>query len=178
MNNVLKEVQAERDRQEAKWGEQNHADGTGPDHFFLGKGLGAPATFEYLRDRATEITDYHAKIGRITYTDIFLEEVFEAVAETDQDKLREELIQVAAVAVAWVQKIDRDKVRVPRKSKYLPGDLVMMHVTGESWADYNGCHGVVTYGPDESGGWQVAAASGGLRCVDEELTMITRREDR
>lgn len=178
MNNVLKEVQQERERQEAQWGEQNHADGSGPDHFFLGKGLDAPATFGYLRDRATEITDSHEKIGRITYTDIFLEEVFEAVAETDQDKLREELIQCAAVAVAWVEKIDRDKVRTPRKAQYLPGDLVMLHITEKSFAEYNGCHGVVTYGPDDSGGWQVTASVGSLRCVADELTMITRREDR
>lgn len=178
MNGVLKEVQAERERQESKWGQQNHADGTGPDHFFLGKGLDTPSTFEYLRDRATWITDSNSKIGRLTYADIFLEEVFEALAETDQEKLREELVQVAAVAVAWVQKIDRDKVRSPRKHQYLPGDLVAIHVSDDMFKEYNGCHGVVTYGPDESEGWQVSASVGSLRCVADELTMITRREDR
>lgn len=178
MNSVLKEVQAERERQDAKWGEQNHADGTGSQHFFLGKGLGAPATFGYLRDRATWITDSNAKVGRITYADIFLEEVFEAMAEDDQGKLREELVQTAAVAVAWIEKIDRDKVRLPRKSQYLPGDLVSLHITEVSFAEYNGCHGVVTYGPDEGGGWQVSSASGSLRCMSDELTLITRREDR
>jgi hypothetical protein len=178
LKHVLKEIQQERERQDAKWGEQNHADGTGAQHFFLGKGLGAPATFAYLRDRATWITDSNATVGRITYADIFLEEVFEAMAEDDQDRLREELVQTAAVAVAWIEKIDRDKLRVPRKSKYLPGDLVLISVSETSFAEYNGCHGVVTYGPDESGGWQVTASVGSLRCVDEELTMITRREDR
>lgn len=177
-NTVLKEVAAERQRQEAKWGEQNHADGTGPDHIFLGKGLDAPSSYSYLRERATWITDNNATAGRLTYADIFLEEVFEAVAETDQVKLREELIQVAAVAVAWVEKIDRDKVRPERKAQYLPGDLVAMHVTGEYFKEFNGCRGVVTYGPDDSEGWIVSAADRGIRCTADELTMITRREDR
>lgn len=178
INSVLKEVQAERERQEAKWGEQNHANGTGPGQYFLGKGLSAPATFGYLRDRATEIMDNHVDVGRLTYTDILLEEVFEAVTESDPDKLREELVQVAAVAVAWVEKIDRDNVRPKRKHEYLPGDLVSISVTDSFCKEYNGCHGVVTYGPDDQGGWQVTASVGTLRCVSDELTMITRREDR
>ena len=178
IDSVLEEVQAERDRQEEKWGEQNHADGSGPHHFLLGKGLDTPSTYEYLRERATWITDSNAKNGRLTYTDILLEEVFEAIAETDQEKLREELIQVAAVAVAWVQKIDRDKFRPARKHEYLPGDLVTIHVQGEYFKKYNDRHGVVTYGPDSEMGWQVTCAEGTLRCVADELTMITRREDR
>ena len=177
-DSVLKEVAAERQRQEAKWGEQDHADGTGPRHFFLGKGLDAPATYGYLRDRATEITDSNANNGRITYADIFLEEVFEALAETDQDKLREELVQTAAVAVAWVEKIDRDKVRPARKCQYLPGDLVSLHISGEYFKEYDGRHGVITYGPDESGGWQVSSAPGTIRAMSDELTMITQRENR
>ena len=34
------------------------------------------------------------------------EEVAEAFAESDPARLREELIQVAALAVSWVEKID------------------------------------------------------------------------
>ena len=36
------------------------------------------------------------------------------VAESDPVKLRAELVQVAAVAVAWVEKIDRDIARGAR----------------------------------------------------------------
>lgn len=178
ISSVLKEVAVERERQEEKWGEQNHADGTGPGHYFLGKGLAAPATNAYLRERATEITDSHAKVGRLTYSDILLEEVFEAVAEEDQSKLREELVQVAAVTVAWIEKIDRDKARPQRKAEFLPGDLVYINVKDNFFKEYNGTHGVVTYGPDEENGWLVTASVGTLRCVADELTMITRREDR
>jgi hypothetical protein len=47
--------------------------------------------------------------GEVTWLDILLEEVAEAFAESDLVKLRTELIQVAAVAVRWVEAIDRGK---------------------------------------------------------------------
>jgi len=179
INSVLKEVAAERERQEAKWGQQNHHDGTGPLTLFLGARVPEEHTYADIRKRATDLIDWNSSAGRLSYADIFVEEVFEALAESDQNRLREELIQCAAVAVAWVEKIDRDKANfVPRKAEYLPGDLVRIHTTDQCCADFNGRHGVITYGPDDGGGWQVSAATGGMRVVSEELTMITRREDR
>jgi hypothetical protein len=105
---VLIEIQQERVRQDQKWGEQNHPDGTGPDEPLLGM---YSYDYEYLATMAKEATDTHAAAGICTFADILLEEVFEALAEADQDKLRKELIQVAAVATQWAQKIDRDKAR-------------------------------------------------------------------
>ena len=103
---VLNEVLAERVRQEEKWGEQNHPDGTGPD-----VELETPYGnyMEELADSHKNHTDFKAEYGGLTYKDIFLEEVFEALAEENPISLREELVQTAAVAVAWVEKIDRDK---------------------------------------------------------------------
>lgn len=92
---VLAEVQAERERQDAKWGEQNHPNGTG--------GSGAL----YVADRYRSIVDEGLKSGNVTWRDVLLEEVFEALAEPDPGRLRAELIQVAAVAVAWAAAIDR-----------------------------------------------------------------------
>jgi hypothetical protein len=66
----------------------------------------------------------------------------------------------------------------PRDREFVPGDMVGATIRGEYFKDFNGRHGVVAYGPDHSGGWQVAFADRMLRCVAEELTMITRREDR
>ena len=93
---VLHDVQRERDAQHAKWGEQNWPDGTGSD---FQKG-GA----EWAKRR----TDEAAVDGSLTYEHILTEEFFEALAESDKSKLRTELIQVAAVAVAWVEKLDRE----------------------------------------------------------------------
>ena len=68
----------------------------------------------------------------------------------------------------------------PRTDGYLPGDLVEITLSpGCMFHDeYSGRSGVVTHGPDDDGGWIVSTALGGLRCVAEELTMITPREDR
>ncbi len=93
---VLREVADERYRQDEKWGEQNHPDGTGYPQF------------KNMADIAKTVCDRAAKDGKLTYAHILEEEFWEALAETDKSKLRTELRQVAAVAVAWIEKIDRD----------------------------------------------------------------------
>lgn len=117
MSNVLHDILQERHRQNEKWGEQNHPDGTGPDEQPLLEvwyhATGSPDPLEDfsatdLAKAATESTDEKAGSGyELTWTDILLEEVFEALAESDPAKLRTELIQVAAVATQWVEAIDR-----------------------------------------------------------------------
>lgn len=101
---ILAEVQAERDRQDAKWGEQNHRDGTGPDRVWAFTG---PAAF--VAKTAREAVNQLAEEGDgyLSWMDIALEEFAEAAAESDPAKLRAELIQVAAVATAWAAAIDR-----------------------------------------------------------------------
>ena len=94
-NHVLVDVAAERSRQHAQWGEQNLPDGTG-----------LPGQPE-IADRARRLCDRAAAVGVLTWSLIMQEEMFEALAETDPAKLRAELIQVAAVAVQWVEAIDR-----------------------------------------------------------------------
>lgn len=106
---VLEEVSHERAAQDAKWGEQNHPNGTGDDRHLLCD-VALP-TYGTLASRARTVTDAHARQGNLTYADILMEEVGEGLAEGDPRRLRAELIQVAAVAVAWVEKIDRDDRR-------------------------------------------------------------------
>ena len=93
---VLAEVAEERRRQDAKWGEQNHPDGTDGGAFY--------------RERADwrrRACQDNAAAGTVTWRHILDEEVHEAYCETDPAKLRAELLQVAAVAVAWAAAIDR-----------------------------------------------------------------------
>lgn len=92
---VIGEVVAERLRQDAKWGEQNHPDGTGRDH----------ATHKEIRAKRDCERAFAA--GRGTWRHIFIEEAAEVEGAKDEALLRAELIQVAAVAVAWVEAIDR-----------------------------------------------------------------------
>ncbi|MBK7823587.1 MAG: hypothetical protein IPJ61_21610 [Tessaracoccus sp.] len=98
---VLREVMDERVRQHDKWGEQNHKDGTGPLLVWADRAAGAAV--HAFRNRC----EYRFRMGNGTWSDIALEEIAEALAEEDPALLRAELIQVAAVAVAWVEAIDR-----------------------------------------------------------------------
>ncbi|WP_193318854.1 hypothetical protein [Nonomuraea phyllanthi] len=92
---VLGDVAAERAAQDARWGMQILPDGTG------GEGTVAES------DRARCETEAAARDGALTWRHVLAEEVLEAFAETDPERLRAELIQVAAVAVKWCQALDR-----------------------------------------------------------------------
>lgn len=111
---VLDDVYYERKRQDVKWGEQNPPDGTGPDICPLAL---TDANLD-LRTGAELERIFKAECQRVyqeghgSWKDILLEEVFGALAEEDLIKLRVELIQSAAVIVAWVESIDRRRVRV------------------------------------------------------------------
>lgn len=98
---VVGEVVAERERQDAKWGEQNHPDGTGR------------SWHQHMARSARQTCEEMFAAGQGTWGHILAEEFFEALAESDPVKLRAELIQVAAVSVAWVGAIDRRTDREP-----------------------------------------------------------------
>lgn len=67
---------------------------------------GLPGDVE-IADLAKRYTDQEEAHGGATWRAILREEVAEAFAESDPELLRTELIQVAAVAVSWVEDIDR-----------------------------------------------------------------------
>jgi hypothetical protein len=102
-DDVLNEVENELYMQDEKWGEQNHPNGTGPEGFHI--------NIAGVADRYRAACQDASDVGAVTYRHILLEEVFEAVAEGDPVQLRDELIQCAAVAVAWIEKIDRDTAK-------------------------------------------------------------------
>ncbi len=110
---ILAEVARERVRQTEKHGDQSHLpDGTGPyEQPLIGNGASplqpdGTAVARWLAWWAKRETDRAARHGAVTFRDILLEEVFEALAESDPAALRTELVQVAAVAVQWVEAID------------------------------------------------------------------------
>lgn len=89
------DVDAERQRQITKFGDQRHPDGTGL------------PVYRHSANRYRDHADHAAASGHLAWRDVLLEEVYEALAESDPAKLRAELIQVAAVCAAWVSDIDR-----------------------------------------------------------------------
>ncbi len=91
---VIGDILRERKKNRERWGVQDYPDGT-------------REQYEYLAIEAREDCQEATEHGHVTWSDVLREEVFEAFAETDSIKLRAELVQVAAVCVAWIEAIDR-----------------------------------------------------------------------
>ncbi|MFF8409014.1 hypothetical protein [Streptomyces omiyaensis] len=87
-------VDTERQAQLAKFGDQKHPDGTG-----------SPIQ-AVEADKARAGCQAAFARGEGTWMHVLVEEVFEALAEEDLVRLRAELVQVAAVAAAWIHDID------------------------------------------------------------------------
>lgn len=110
---VAREVWDERVRQLDKWGVQRHADLWLEEGFSMVKPADITKdewtyaeTADWLRDQC----DLYHDLGEDSWDLILLEEVFEALAEDDHDRLRAELVQVAAVVFAWIDDLDSREV--------------------------------------------------------------------
>ncbi len=110
---VVLELAEERTRQTAKHGDQSHLpDGTGAalwlsmdDDYIRRHGIRRDNLAAWAKARTDEASQASGD-GSITFEHILTEEWAEAIAESDPDALRAELVQVAAVAVQWVEAID------------------------------------------------------------------------
>lgn len=93
---IEREVRAERQRHLAKWGPQTHANGTSFD------------LWTYETEKAKNDWQRSRETGSETWLQILHEEVLEVFEKEEDDLLgmREELIQVMAVAKAWIVDID------------------------------------------------------------------------
>jgi len=97
IDNIFEEIRAERKRQDEKWGEQNHP--------MLGTNAG-----DLTRDDLKKVLEELKKMNETemkNWLNILDEEVCEAFLETEPEKQREEMLQVAAVAVAIIECLDR-----------------------------------------------------------------------
>ncbi|MEU1074332.1 MULTISPECIES: hypothetical protein [unclassified Streptomyces] len=104
---VLAEVAAERAAQDALFGVQDLPDMAGSPE----NQRNARKFFKGCADRYKAINDGvfdpRDDDPRLDYTGVFLEEVYEALAESDPAKIRAELVQAVAVGVKWIEAIDR-----------------------------------------------------------------------
>ena len=100
---ALAEVEAERLRQFARYGtNEGLADGTGPGVRWALTEEAADVEHEFRLDYES----HERQHGAPTWMHLVREEVAEAFLETDPARLRAELIQVAALCVSWVEKLD------------------------------------------------------------------------
>ncbi len=106
---VYDEIQAERERQDAKWGEQNH-----PIVQYEGQGADEECFAHYAlptEEVAKRQCDSRNFMKTLSWPDIVTEEYCEAItklASGDTVGGREELVQLAAVVHQWIECIDRN----------------------------------------------------------------------
>lgn len=108
---VLADIRAERARQFAKYGTNEDLDnGTGPAEEWL-QGVDSWGSARGLEIQLRQVyEEYENQWGSPTWRHLVLEEVAEAFAESDTARLRAELVQVAALAVSWIEKLDTRKI--------------------------------------------------------------------
>lgn len=97
---IYAEIQAERRRQVELYPDSEDL----PD----GTGLAGRKTVEIQARNACERA---TREGRLTHSHVFDEESAEVLAATEEDGLRKELVQSAAVCVKWIASIDRRRAR-------------------------------------------------------------------
>jgi hypothetical protein len=117
MRHIGREVLDEAQRSIAKHGAQDHVVvGTGSHTMPLARidASAGTSVARRLAERAKRATDAAAERGDVTWVAILLEEVFEAIAEDDPFAVRAELVQVAAVAVKMIDRIDVERERLAR----------------------------------------------------------------
>ena len=95
---VLMEVEYERRRQDVKWGEQNWP-----------LGNESSRLSRWLERRVKRRVDLSLKNKTATWLGIIHEEFAEFRAQDDDEAARTELIQLAAVAVAAAEALDRKR---------------------------------------------------------------------
>lgn len=137
---VLDEVDTERARQDAKFGTgRDYPDGTGTNWVdAIRPAFGWDSTMteaEHASRLARSDCQRAGRRGDDTWLRILREEMAEAFAEADAAALRAELIQVAAVAVAWVEAIDRRGHQCVPPTAGTPGDVWNCTCGRRFWAD-------------------------------------------
>lgn len=99
---IMGEVLNERDRQDAKWGEQNHP---------IGERMIAPDRRKAKERSARETCKKMEACGLLSWVDICQEELQEVNGAEDDEHAREELLQLAACCVAAIECIDRREAK-------------------------------------------------------------------
>ena len=105
MKKVVDECSREMDRQYVLWGVQNHPS--------VRDGMPAEQqSYSYIGMSSTtarELVEKRAELGSLTYADIAIEELAEALDAPTEEERRAELVQLMAVIGNWVRVIDLRK---------------------------------------------------------------------
>ena len=157
MANVLKLLIKERKRQVRMWGEENLPD-------FAPHLINRPGGVEGSELAKHHGIDFHRAVnacdeaeaqGNLSWMHILTEEVGELLIADGHDELRDELVQVAAVAVAWVEAIDRkgaaEQAKRCKEGRHKKGRNKHVYLGGAQWVvECEACGGAVSFYTRES----------------------------
>ena len=105
---VLADVRTHRAEQRARYGSNTDLpDGTGPDVRWLSTfpSMSCRSSAELIEIRLRQEYESHGVVAP-SWMHLVREEVAEAFMESDPVRLREELVQVAALCVSWMETLD------------------------------------------------------------------------
>lgn len=106
---IYTEIIEERQRQEAKWGQQNHPIviiNRDPEDSYEDA---VASKYEIPTESRSKILCESAVLTKsLTWAEILIEEVSEALCAKTKKEQRKELIEVAAVAIAAIESLDRN----------------------------------------------------------------------
>lgn len=136
---VLDLVLKERREQEARYGSVSEVilDGSGPGTRWLLPYTGSDAT-QIQIDLRTDYEEFHSEEWGVTWVHLVREEIAEAFQEDDPTRLAAELIQVAALCVSWVERLDFNPP-CPRCGKPMAKIAAPLQPGDESWVWGCGC---------------------------------------
>ena len=108
MQEIINKIVEERNRQIDKWGIQDLPSVKGY----------IPAVYYNIptMEEAKEVCDDRARIKQLTWADILLEEVCEVVEAPNDENRIEELTQIAAVCISWIENIKQNQLKQNEKS--------------------------------------------------------------
>jgi len=76
-------------------------------------GMGGDEFLAAYAEQMKRLCDEYRKLGNCTWRIVLEEEVAEAIAEHEPEKIREELIQVMAVCARIIRQMERDNANSP-----------------------------------------------------------------
>lgn len=108
MDNILNEIKSERQRQNEKFGQQNHS----PIEWMA-------ILSEEVGEASKEALGFHFEYGLERLKEQHMYGAVNAILDDRLNEYRKELIQVAAVAVQMIESLDRNRKQFLYDEKYI-----------------------------------------------------------
>lgn len=105
IDDIFREIVIERVRQNVKFGEQNHP--------LIGENIRNDADIEntygiVIEENARFLCEDATNNGKLTWANIIIEELSEALCAKTKEEQRKELIETAACCIAAIESLDRN----------------------------------------------------------------------